>query len=133
MTPPGLLRGSILQDETCLILRLAENPRWSPGVAKTKTGMIIILSYSTQSWGRVILDLRWLQLAGNQSKPFSSSGRMFLLSDMKTVQSGLDKKRFGYKEKIHILNAKKEYLEKQIKEQENALRELIINHYREER
>ena len=95
--------------------------------------MIIILSYSTQSWGRVILDLRWLQLAGNQSKPFSSSGRMFLLSDMKTVQSGLDKKSEGYKEKIHILNAKKEYLEKQIKEQENALRELIINHYREER
>ena len=28
------LRGSILQAETCQILRLAENPRWSPSVAK---------------------------------------------------------------------------------------------------
>ena len=27
------LRGSILQAETCQILRLAENPRWSPSVA----------------------------------------------------------------------------------------------------
>ena len=39
--------------------------------------------------------------------------------------SGLDKKSEGYKEKIHILNGNKEYLEKQIKEQENNLRELI--------
>ena len=30
------LRGSIFQVETCQILRLAENPRWSPSVA-TKT------------------------------------------------------------------------------------------------
>ena len=28
------LRGSILQAETCQILRLSENPRWSPSVAK---------------------------------------------------------------------------------------------------
>ena len=27
------LRGSILQAETCQILSLAENPRWSPSVA----------------------------------------------------------------------------------------------------
>ena len=37
----------------------------------------------------------------------------------------MDKKSEGYKEKIHILNGNKEYLEKQIKEQENNLRELI--------
>jgi len=36
------LRGSILQAETCQILSLAENPRWSPSVAKiTVTAMII--------------------------------------------------------------------------------------------
>ena len=32
------LRGSILQAETCQILNLAENPRWSPSVAKTYMG-----------------------------------------------------------------------------------------------
>ena len=56
---------------------------------------------------------------------YESAGRMFLLSDIKTVRSGLDNKSEGYKEKIHILNGNKEYLEKQIKEQENNLRELI--------
>jgi len=59
------------------------------------------------------------------TKVYESAGRMFLLSDIKTVRSGLDKKSEGYKEKIHILNGNKEYLEKQIKEQENNLRELI--------
>ena len=58
-------------------------------------------------------------------KVYESSGRMFLLSDIKTVRAGLDKKSEGYKEKIHILNGNKDYLEKQIKEQENNLRELI--------
>ena len=31
------LRGSILQADTRQILSLAENPRWSPSVVKTKT------------------------------------------------------------------------------------------------
>ena len=31
------LRGSILQAETCQILSLAENPRWSPSVEKIET------------------------------------------------------------------------------------------------
>eukprot|EP00090_Calanus_glacialis_P006088 TRINITY_DN1477_c0_g1_i1.p1 TRINITY_DN1477_c0_g1~~TRINITY_DN1477_c0_g1_i1.p1 ORF type:complete len:123 (-),score=52.54 TRINITY_DN1477_c0_g1_i1:215-583(-) len=59
------------------------------------------------------------------TKVYESAGRMFLLSDIKAVRSGLDNKSEGYKEKIHILNGNKEYLEKQIKEQENNLRELI--------
>ena len=56
---------------------------------------------------------------------YESAGRMFLLSDIKTVRVGLDKKSEGNKEKIHVLHGNKEYLEKQIKEQENNLRELI--------
>ena len=51
----------------------------------------------------------------------------WLLSDIKTVRAGLDKKSEGLKEKIHVLNNNKEYLEKQIKEQENNLRELITS------
>ena len=56
---------------------------------------------------------------------YESVGRMFLLSDIGTVKTGLNNKSEGLKEKIHILNGNKEYLERQIKEQENNLRELI--------
>ena len=51
---------------------------------------------------------------------------MFLMSDIATVRSGLDKKTENLKEKIHVLNGNKEYLDRQVKEQENNLRELII-------
>lgn len=51
---------------------------------------------------------------------------MFLLSDIKAVRSGLDKKNEAVKEKIHTLIGNKEYLEKQIKESENNLRELVM-------
>ena len=56
---------------------------------------------------------------------YESVGRMFLLSDIGTVKTGLNNKSEALKEKIHILNGNKEYLERQIKEQENNLRELI--------
>ena len=56
---------------------------------------------------------------------YESVGRMFLLSDIGTVKSGLNNKSENLKEKIHVLNSNKEYLERQIKEQENNLRELI--------
>lgn len=51
---------------------------------------------------------------------------MFLLSDIATVRTGLDNKTEALKEKIHVLNGNKEYLDRQVKEQENNLRELII-------
>ena len=41
------LRGSILQADTCQILSLAENPRWSPSMAK--------IFRSKNSWTQVIL------------------------------------------------------------------------------
>ena len=50
---------------------------------------------------------------------------MFLLSDIGAVKSGLNNKSETLKGKIHVLNSNKEYLERQIKEQENNLRELI--------
>ena len=52
-------------------------------------------------------------------------GRMFLMSDIDNVRSGLNKKTESLKEKIHVLNTNKEYLDRQVKEQENNLRELI--------
>ena len=50
---------------------------------------------------------------------------MFLMSDIDNVRSGLNKKTESLKEKIHVLNTNKEYLDRQVKEQENNLRELI--------
>jgi len=61
-----------------------------------------------------------------ETKVYESAGRMFLLSDIKSVRSGLDKKNEAVKEKIHTLIGNKEYLEKQIKESENNLRELVM-------
>merc|ERR1711971_10127 len=61
-----------------------------------------------------------------ETKVYESVGRMFLLSDIGNVRSGLEKKTEGLKEKIHVLNGNKEYLDRQVKEQENNLRELII-------
>ena len=52
-------------------------------------------------------------------------GRMFMLSDIKTVRQGLAEKQGTCKEKIKTLESNKEYLEKDIKESENNLRELI--------
>lgn len=50
---------------------------------------------------------------------------MFMLSDIKTVRQGLAEKQGTCKEKIKTLESNKEYLEKDIKESENNLRELI--------
>ena len=47
------------------------------------------------------------------------------MSDIDNVRSGLNKKTESLKEKIHVLNTNKEYLDRQVKEQENNLRELI--------
>merc|ERR1712066_195279 len=60
------------------------------------------------------------------TKVYESAGRMFLLSDIKSVRAGLDKKNEAVKEKIHTLIGNKEYLEKLIKESEDNLRELVM-------
>nr|ALS04453.1 prefoldin subunit 1 [Acartia pacifica] len=59
------------------------------------------------------------------TKVYESVGRMFLLSDIKTVREGLDAKQGVCKDKIKNLESSKTYLEGSIKESENNLRELI--------
>lgn len=61
-----------------------------------------------------------------ETKVYESAGRMFLLSDIQTVRAGLDRKNEAVKEKVHTLIGNKEYLERQIKESENNLRELVM-------
>jgi prefoldin subunit 1 len=62
----------------------------------------------------------------NPRQVYESAGRMFLLSDIKAVRAGLDRKNDAVKEKVQTLVSNKEYLEKQIKESENNLRELVM-------
>merc|ERR1711983_45922 len=46
------------------------------------------------------------------TKVYESVGRMFLMSDIDNVRSGLNKKTESLKEKIHVLNTNKEYLDR---------------------
>eukprot|EP00088_Acartia_fossae_P018657 TRINITY_DN2077_c0_g1_i1.p1 TRINITY_DN2077_c0_g1~~TRINITY_DN2077_c0_g1_i1.p1 ORF type:complete len:124 (-),score=27.29 TRINITY_DN2077_c0_g1_i1:187-558(-) len=59
------------------------------------------------------------------TKVYESVGRMFLLSDIKSVREGLDTKQSLCKDKIKNLESNKAYLETNIKESENNLRDLI--------
>eukprot|EP00088_Acartia_fossae_P012245 TRINITY_DN16309_c0_g1_i1.p1 TRINITY_DN16309_c0_g1~~TRINITY_DN16309_c0_g1_i1.p1 ORF type:complete len:135 (-),score=39.63 TRINITY_DN16309_c0_g1_i1:245-613(-) len=59
------------------------------------------------------------------TKVYESSGRMFLMSDVPSVVEGLNSKQNTCKDKIKTLETSKDYLERNIKESENNLRELI--------
>jgi prefoldin subunit 1 len=59
------------------------------------------------------------------TKVYESAGRMFMLSDIKSVRGGLENKKLACTEKIKTLEGNKTYLERSIKDSENNLRELI--------
>jgi prefoldin subunit 1 len=59
------------------------------------------------------------------TKVYESVGRMFIRSDTKAVREGLGTKQSLCKDKIKSLETNKTYLEQNIKESENNLRELI--------
>jgi len=59
------------------------------------------------------------------TKVYESAGRMFMLSDIKSVRDGLNNKQEACQDKIKTLEANKQYLERSIKDSENNLRELI--------
>lgn len=59
------------------------------------------------------------------TKVYESAGRMFLLSDIGAVKTGLTEKQTVCSDKIKTIENSKDYLERSIKESENNLRELI--------
>jgi len=61
----------------------------------------------------------------DETRVYESVGRMFILSDKPTVTSRLTEKQTASQEKIKTLESNKEYLERNLKESENALRELV--------
>jgi prefoldin subunit 1 len=63
----------------------------------------------------------------DQTPVYESVGRMFLLSSKSDIKTQLDGKQETCKDKIKTLEGNKNYLEKNIKESENSLRELILS------
>merc|ERR1711997_528685 len=60
-----------------------------------------------------------------ETRLYESVGRMFLLSSKSEITQMLDKKQDAAKEKIKNLDANKTYLERNLKDRENSLRELV--------
>lgn len=61
------------------------------------------------------------------AKLYESVGRMFIISSKEEVAKGLTDKQATCREKIKNLQSNKEYLERNLKESENSLRELIVS------
>jgi prefoldin subunit 1 len=61
----------------------------------------------------------------DETRVYESVGRMFILSDKQTVAGRLTDKQSSCQEKIKTLESNKEYLERNLKESENSLRELV--------
>jgi len=58
---------------------------------------------------------------------YTGIGRMFLLTDIESAHAGLQTKISFSNDKIKNLESNKEYLERNLKESENNLRELITH------
>ncbi|KOX78965.1 Prefoldin subunit 1 [Melipona quadrifasciata] len=59
------------------------------------------------------------------TKTYESVGRMFLLDDMDSIKAGLDKRMKNADEKVKTLENNKTYLQQNLKECENNIREMI--------
>ncbi len=66
-----------------------------------------------------------LKTLPEETRLYQSVGRMFLLSSKTDVDQMLEKKRASSQDKIKNLQANKTYLERNLKDSENSLREII--------
>ncbi|XP_040564942.1 prefoldin subunit 1 [Lepeophtheirus salmonis] len=57
---------------------------------------------------------------------YESIGRMFILSNKDEIKKDLNDKKKKAGEKIKVLENNKDYLERNLKENENSLRELVL-------
>lgn len=61
----------------------------------------------------------------DKTKTYESVGRMFLLQDLSTIKTNLNKRTKTADEKIKTLEKTKEHLQKNLKESENNIREMV--------
>ncbi|KOC61605.1 Prefoldin subunit 1 [Habropoda laboriosa] len=60
-----------------------------------------------------------------KTKTYESVGRMFLLDDMESIKTGLEKRMKNFDDKVKTLENNKTYLQQNLKECENNIREMI--------
>ncbi|KAK0174626.1 hypothetical protein PV327_010382 [Microctonus hyperodae] len=72
-------------------------------------------------------ELTITEIAGldNKTKTYESVGRMFLLDDIASIKSGLESRMKTADEKIASLENNKSYLERNLKESKNNIREMV--------
>ncbi|XP_076300006.1 prefoldin subunit 1 [Lasioglossum baleicum] len=71
------------------------------------------------------LTLKEITSYPENTKTYESVGRMFLLDDVENIKAGLDKQTKTADEKMETLVNNKIYLQKNFKECENNIREMI--------
>jgi len=70
---------------------------------------------------------RELAAMDKSTKMYESVGRMFMLTPLEDIQAHLKKRADSADEKIKLLENNKTYLERNLKEAENNLRELVAS------
>ncbi|XP_014218921.1 prefoldin subunit 1 [Copidosoma floridanum] len=68
----------------------------------------------------------------DKTKIYESVGRMFLLQDIGTIKTEMNKRTKTADSKIKSLETNKEYLQKNLKESENNIREMVQKKQNEE-
>lgn len=71
------------------------------------------------------LTIKEIATLPNTTKTYESVGRMFLLDDIATIKTGLQSRMKNADEKITTLENNKTYLERDLKESKNNLREMV--------
>lgn len=66
-----------------------------------------------------------LRTLPEKTRTFESVGRMFILQDVDTIKKDLTKRTKTSEEKIKTLESNKTYLQRNLKESENNIREMV--------
>ncbi|XP_011171980.1 prefoldin subunit 1 [Solenopsis invicta] len=74
---------------------------------------------------RAELTVKEISILPNDTRMYESVGRMFLLDKMGNIQDNLENKIKTSDEKIKTLENNKAYLQRNLKESENEIREMI--------
>lgn len=80
------------------------------------------LRRSKQRSELTLIEIRTLP---KETKTFESVGRMFLVQDVDTIRTDLNKRMKAADEKIKTLENNKTYLQRSLKESENNIREMV--------
>lgn len=83
--------------------------------------------FNLHSTGNLILHFFYREITSldPKTRTYESVGRMFILTDVSEVKVNLKKRQNTADEKIKLLENNKNYLERNLKDSENNLRDLV--------